>query len=238
MTDFLKQYLQLLIKQYFEQPNARAEVIARIQSWEKIYNFVVEWRTEFDLDTATGDRLDKIGKIVGLPRNTPNALTKVRFGFDGDPSARGFTTLDTDSFGAPFFTLGEEPFTDFQLDDNDYRLFIRAKIAVNQGSAYLVTDEYLSLQDVIETLFEGAGYVLDNYDMSLTLYVPFSVDQDRLNLIKRLNLLPKPQAVRYDFYINGEVDSFGFDDDVGARGFGSLFDSSVGGSLASLYSIS
>ena len=122
-----------------------------------------------------------------------------------------------------------------QLDDFDFRFFIKAKIAVNQGSAYLVSDEYTSIQDVIELLFNGDGYVLDNYDMTLTLYVPYGIPKDRFNLIQKLNLLPKPQGVRYRLFFNGEVDSFGFEDDLGARGFGSLFDEEVGGSFASIY---
>lgn len=234
---FISAYLTLIIKQYYDQPNARAEVEEMIREWGIIYDFFTQFGPAFDVDIATGDRLDKIGKIVGLPRNIPNILPKNRFAFSDDTNGSGFGTLFNDSFGAPFMSLFEEPYTDLQLDDTDYRFFIKAKIAVNQGSGYMVSDEYLSIQDVIELLFNGDGYVLDNYDMTLTLYVPFGIGQDRFNLIKKLNLLPKPQGVRYEKIRTGEVDSFGFDDDVGAKGFGSLFDSSVGGSFASFYTI-
>ena len=235
MSEFLQQYLALLIKQYYDKPNARDEVLAVLSEWENIYDFLVQFGFEFDLDNATGDRLDKIGKIVGISRTVPDVLPKNRFAFQGDTSGAGFGTLFNDSFGAPFLSLFENPFTDLQLDDIDYRFFIRAKIAVNQGSGYIVSDDYLSLQDVIETLFNGTGFVLDNYDMSLTLYVPYAIGQDRLNLIQKLDLLPKPQGVKYATIVRGESDSFGFEDDAGARGFGSLFNPSVGGSFASFY---
>lgn len=235
IEQFIKAYITLLIKQYYDQPNARAEIEAMLSEWAAIYDFFTQFSPAFDVDLATGDRLDKIGKIVGIPRNIPNVLTKFRFTFEDDPIGAGFGSLFNDGVGAPFFTLTEESLTDLQLDDFDYRFFIKAKIAVNQGSAFLVTDDYISIQDVIEILFDGDGYVLDNYDMTLTLYIPYGLPQDRFNLIQKLNLLPKPQGVRYRLFFNGEVDSFGFEDDIGARGFGSLSDDSVGGSFASIY---
>lgn len=237
MSDFTDAYRGLLIKQYFDRPNAAAEIETKAASWERVYRFLKAFETEFDLDTATGDRLDKIGKIVVLPRSTPNALPKNRFTFEDDPTGGGFGSLFNDNFGAPFISLFEDPLTDYQLDDVDYRQFLRAKIAVNSGSAYMVSDEYTSLQDAIGVLFGGDGYVLDNYDMTLTLYVPFRIPQATFDLIRRLGLLPKPQAVGYKFIFHGETDSFGFSDDGGASGFGSLFDDSVGGSFSSIYSI-
>lgn len=235
MSEFVQAYLTLLIKQYYDKPKARAEITAMVSEWENVYTFVNQFGAEFDLDNATGDRLDKIGKIVGIPREIPNTLSKYRFAFEGDSTGAGFGTLFSDNFGAPFLTLFEEPLTAYQLDDFDYRFFIRAKVAVNQASAYMVSDEYVSLQDVIEFIFNGDGYVTDNLDMSLTLYVPYAITDDRFNLIRKLGLLPKPQAVRYSTFIRGEVDSFGFSNDVGASGFGSIFESTVGGSFATLY---
>lgn len=232
---YIAEYLLLLIKQYYDKPNARAEIEAMLQEWALIYELYKSFPPAFDVDIATGDRLDKIGKIVGINRSIPNILPKNRFTFEDDPTGAGFGSLFNEAFGAPFISLFEEPLTDLQLDDFDFRFFIKAKIAVNQGSAYLVSDEYTSIQDVIELLFNGDGYVLDNYDMTLTLYVPYGIPKDRFNLIQKLNLLPKPQGVRYRLFFNGEVDSFGFEDDIGARGFGSLFDEEVGGSFASIY---
>lgn len=237
MSDFIQSYINLIIKQYYDKPKAKAEIEMIATEYSSIFNFLNQFGKEFDLDFATGDRLDKIGKIVGIPRSIPNILSKVRFAFADDPTGKGFGTLYNDDFGAPFISLFESKYTDLQLDDIDYRFFIRAKIAVNQGSAYLVSDEYLSIQDVIEQLFNGTGYVIDNYDMSLNLYVPYSITDDRLNLIVKLGLLPKPQGVRYNQFKRGGSDSFGFSDQVGSKGFGSIFDPSVGGSLSSWYTI-
>lgn len=235
MSEFIQAYIGLLIKQYYYQPNARAEIMAATGEWEYIYNFLKEFSPAFDVDTATGDRLDKIGKIVVLPRTIPNALTKERFTFEDDPTGGGFGSLFNAALGAPFALLAEEEKEDLRLDDIDYRFFIKAKIAVNNGSAYLASNDFISIQDVIELLFDGNGYVLDNYDMTLTLYVPYGVSDDRFDLLTKLNLLPKPQGVRYATIFRGEIDSFGFEDDPNAETFGSVFDPSVGGSFASFY---
>lgn len=87
---------------------------------------------------------------------------------------------------------------------------------------------------MILAAFNGRAYVVDNLNMSLTLYVSPSVSLERLRLIRRLNLLPKPQGVRYDIVIQAEPGfTFGFDSNPNSVGFADRFDSGrVGGYLA------
>ena len=157
MTDFTDSYAGLLIQQYFAQPNAVAEISAQAASWEKVRDIIADFQTEFDLDTGTGDRLDKTGKLVGL-------LRSARIEFD---------------------------------DDEEYRFFLRLQIAINNGSAFMVSDDKTSTQSVIQFAFDKLAYVLDNKDMTLTLYVSSTFDITRLLLILGMALLPKPQGVRY-----------------------------------------
>ena len=157
MTDFTDSYAGLLIQQYFAQPNAVAEVSAQAASWEKVRDIIADFQTEFDLDTGTGDRLDKIGKLVGLPRSN-------RVEFD---------------------------------DDEEYRFFLGLQISVNNGSAFMVSDDRTSIQSVVQVAFDKLAYVIDNKDMTLTMYISSTFDIDRLLLIIELALLPKPQGVRY-----------------------------------------
>lgn len=157
MTDFTQGYVGLLIHQYFAQPNAAAEISAQAATWEKVRDIIADFQTEFDLDTATGDRLDKTGKLVGL-------LRAERIEFD---------------------------------DDDEYRFFLRLQIAINNGSAFMVSDDKESIQSVIQFAFSQLAYVLDNQSMTLTLYVSSTFDIDRLLLLLELKLLPKPQGVRY-----------------------------------------
>lgn len=235
LDEYVKSYVDLLIRQYRSKPNAKAEVELIAQTVGRTAAFISEFSEGFDVDVATHDRLDKIGKIVGISRTIPNAFTPYRFSFSRDSDGGGFGSVFNESIGAPFASIFDAERTDLRLDDEDFRLFIKAKIALNNGAGYMVSDDYISMQDVIETLFNGRGYVIDNYDMTLTLFVPFDVPQDRLELILQLNLLPRSQTVRYSQIVWGESDSFGFASDVGAKGFGSLTDPEQGGSLARLF---
>jgi hypothetical protein len=155
--EFIDQYTMLLIKQYWEKPKARAEIELLSGTWSDLFQFFESWNDEFDLDSATGDRLDKIGSIVGIGR-----------------------TADGIAFS-----------------DDDYRFFIRLKIANNVVVGTMIDDTRLSIQDVIQFAFSGGAYVVDNYDMTLSLLLGIDVDPAIIERVIRLKLLPKPAAVRY-----------------------------------------
>lgn len=236
MSDFTDAYADLLIKQYWEQPNARAEIVAQASSWENIYTLVNSFYDAFDVDLATGDRLDIIGAIVGIDRTIPYVIAKIAFGFDGNPDARGFDSkFAVIANVAPFLSKFEPSRTALELNDADYRFFIKARIAANIGAAFMVSDSRTSMQDVVNTAFSGQAYVVDRYDMSLALYVSPSFDSERLLAIKNIGLLPKPQGVRYATIVLADPgETFGFDDNPNALGFASKFNTAeVGGRFAS-----
>jgi len=119
---FESEYVSLLIKQYWEKPKAAAEIGMKAGAWRKTFEWIDSFSEEFDLDNATGDRLDIIGRIVGIKRIIPFALPKIAFGFDGNPNSRGFD----DKFSplpdrALFQDKFERAYTDLQLDDTAYR---------------------------------------------------------------------------------------------------------------------
>lgn len=231
--EFKRYYQDLLIKQYWEKPSAYAEAGVMADGWSTVYDFLTAIAEGFDLDNATGDRLDIIGRIVGIPRIVPFVLPKVAFGFDGNPNSRGFADkFDASRVSAPFQDKFAPEYTPQQLNDADYLFFIRAKIAVNTVAAFMASDERLSIQDSISTTFNGRAYVVDNQDMTLTLYVAPEVDENKLRLIRQLDLLPKPQGVRYDVIAQAEPGStFGFGNNPESVGFADKFDSSREGGL-------
>jgi len=230
VTPFIDEYIKLIIKQYYNKPKARAEVEFKIAEYEKLYNVIDSFPDEFDVDTAWGDRLDKIGKIVGVGRSVSEVVDKIGFGFEENSNARGFADkfniLDS---SAPFVEKFTPEYTDLQLDDPTFRLIIKAKIAVNNTSAYMVSDNRISIQDVISSAFQNRAWVVDNYNMSLDLYISPAYEGQYLRLIKRLKLLPKPQAVRYNQIVSAEpTQTFGFQDNKNALGFGDKFGESDG----------
>ena len=233
---FESEYVNLLIKQYWEKPKAYAEIEMKASSWRRTFEWLDSFTDEFDLDTATGARLDIIGRIVGIRRTVPFVVPKIAFGFDENVSARGFD----DKFSpladrAPFQDKFERAYTSLQLDDTAYRFFIRARIAKNVGGPYLADDQGLAIQEVVGTLFDGLAYVLDKKDMTMTLYVSPQYNLDNLRAILRLALLPKPQGVRYAVIVQADPgETFGFADNVNSLPFADKFDltNQPGGRLA------
>lgn len=218
--------VNLLIKQYWEKPKAKAEIELQASTWETTRAFLDALDPAFDLDNAIGAQLDVLGRIVGISRSVPDVIPKIYFGFSINPSNEGFASkFDPMRIGGPFFSKFSSAFTDLQLGDSDYRFFIRVKAALNRAAGYVSTDRYIDIQDVVLAAFDGRAYVVDNLDMTLTLYVSPVVSLDRLRLIRALNLLPKPQGVRYKVIIQAEIGlTFGFSNNPDSKGFASKFD--------------
>ena len=233
---FESDYVNLLIKQYWEKPKANAEIAFKAGVWRKTFEWIDSFSDEFDLDNATGDRLDIIGRIVGIKRIVPFVVQKIAFGFDENVNARGFD----DKFSpladrAPFQDKFERAYTSLQIDDTAYRFFIRARIAKNVGGPYLADDQGLAIQEVVSALFDGLAYAIDKKDMTLNLYVSTQFNLDQLRAIIRLDLLPKPQGVRYGVIVQaGPGETFGFADNVNSLPFADKFDltNQPGGRLA------
>ena len=208
---FIDNYLNLLILQYSDLPKASQTVQALIAKYEGLYNVMREFEPAFDIDTAEGVQLDLLGKIVGLSRIVPDVIPKVYFGFG---------TPNTDTFSkAPMFRTFDDTLTDTQLNDSDYRFFLKAKITKNVVSAKMI-DDNLSIQDAISFMFGNAAYVSDNQDMTMTLYVDDTYPTRLLTYLSALDLIPRPQAVRIKYAIIVSSETFGFNNNPNAVGFG------------------
>ena len=195
---FESDYANLLIKQFWEKPKAYAEIEMKAGVWKKSFEWINSFSDEFDLDSATNDRLAVIGRIVGISRAIPFAIPKIAFGFDENANSRGFDDKFTPLVDrAPFQDKFELAYTALQIDDNIYRQFIRAKIAKNTFGPYLSDDNSLSIQQAVINIFDGLAFVTDNYDMTMTLHVSPTFNSATLDAIVALSLIPRPQGVRY-----------------------------------------
>ena len=230
MTDFEKAYIDLLIKQYWQQAKAPAEIRLQSRTWEKAVNWLQSFLQEFNIDIATDDRLDIIGRIVGVNRIVPNVIPepipKIAFGFEENPDSRSFDDKFTPlTDRAPFRNKFEVQYTSLQLDDTSFRFFINAKIAKNIGSPYMADDQGISIQEAVNNLFEGRAYALDIQDMTLRLYVSPLFNIDRLRAILSAGLLPKPHGVDWEFIIQAAPgETFGFADNPDALTWADKFD--------------
>lgn len=233
MSDFSNQYILYLIKQYYEKPKANAEMQFLISTWETYADFIKEFGNNFDIDNARGSVLDLIGRIVNLPRQVNDVVPIVFFGFSNNPSSKGFADkFDVTRDSAPFKDKFGTAYTPYQLQEPEYIKFLKIKIAKNNCSPYLVSDEKTSLQQVVFDAFEGRAYVVDNKDQSLSLYVSPSVSLDELRLILNLDILPRPITFNYRIIIQSEPGvTFGFSNNPNSKGFADKFDPSREGGI-------
>ena len=227
MIDF---YQGLLIKQYYDQPNALGEVELKAGELYAVKTFLDSLAQSFDLDYALDDRLDKIGKLVGIDRVVALSNPKLLFGFDNNINSRSFASKFDNRVSAPFASKFTPNYTDSQLDNYTFRQLIKAKIALNTMRGVMIGDfETISVQDVIQSVFSGQAVVIDNKDMSLSLYIPYSFDLNLLRVVGQAGLLPQTQGVRFASFFAAESGSFGFGVNGNSSGFASKFNTSYKG---------
>lgn len=156
-------------------------------------------RKSYDIDTAVGEQLNVIGRVVVAPRSFVGS-TPMNPGL--------FDLTDGDQFGdddVMFSALTIDQ--DGQLSDELYRLVIKAKIVKNNGDA------------TIENILDGMNFLLpkaqvlrvtDGEDMSFS--IEFYGEITNLERFALLNagLVPKPQSVKFNGFLEGfEMVEFG-----------------------------
>lgn len=195
----MSEYQNLIIKQYFDKPKAMADIAMREKSHKNIADTLKDIEYYFDIDNAMTDQLDIIGRIVVLPRQVNAVIPRTFFGFDGNQYAKGFADrFDNTRDGAPFYDRFEPPFLPQTLNNEQYRRFLKAKVLTNNAIGTLAKrDDKISVQEAIQVIFNGRAYVVDNQDMTATLFVNQTVNEDELRLIMNLNLIPKVLGVEY-----------------------------------------
>ncbi|SCB10344.1 Protein of unknown function [Cupriavidus alkaliphilus] len=124
----LTDYTGLVTSEHSQRPKFMSVVAALAQPMVDLMNLLGGMPDKFDLDQAVGAQLDDVGRWVGISRRVSTPLTGVYFSFD-TPGV-GF---DQGSWKGPFdsdtgLTL---------LDDDTYRLVLRAKIGANHWDGTL-----------------------------------------------------------------------------------------------------
>lgn len=162
---------------------------------------VVQYSTEFSLDTATGTWLDYVGYRLGVfERPALPTVAGDYFGYDSS----GGTGFDQDSFVVD--TEDTIP-----IDDNLFRAFLRAK------AQQLITDcTPENIRNALLYVFEEVQ-VVDNQNMTITVYIYSSYDQDVIQALVDAGVITKPAAVRIIVELV-PLEYFGFDTS-GGTGF-------------------
>lgn len=101
-------------------------------------------------------------------------------------------------------TLTFQPLNGFDpiMDDETYRLVLKAKVAMNNWDGKIE-----SAYEIWDNTFKDIGMQLqDNQDMSLTAYVTGYVNQIRQDLIQHGYIVPKPEGVRINYVGKTPID--------------------------------
>lgn len=197
-------YIALITSEHANKPKFGALVSMLVQSMADVTNALAAIESGFDLDNAIGIQLDAIGLWVGITRYVSVPISGVYFSFD--VTGLGW---DQGSWEGPYDTsVGLT-----KLDDDTYRLLIRAKIGANMWDG-----TWYGMAPVYGTLFSRYGalvWVNDNQDMSMDIYMAGTYPPAIVQAILRNGLIPlKPEGVHINGYTKTSVSGspiFGFD---------------------------
>lgn len=198
-------YTGLITSQYRDKPKYMAMIEATAQPLVDTMNLLASMPGKFDLDLAVGDQQDAVGEWVGISREVATPLAGVYFAFDTD--GVGF---DQGVWKGPY-----DPDSGVtSLDDETYRLLMRAKIGANRWDGTLSGSAA-----ILAAIFTGDTHVFieDNQDMTMTIGVSGQIPSALFLALLSGGYIPiKPATVGVDVTVVTSVDGapiFGFDMD-------------------------
>lgn len=193
------------------------------QDLQSMYKALMQDRS---VDTATGKQLDIIGKIVGQERILIGLDAYEFFGFEGAVNAQTFSDLTDMKKGGYWWSLDAPQSGNVILNDEQYRLFIKAKIMKNVTRA---TPECII--NFVRYVF-GASRVFiatDSGAKYALILISDELDPFERELLKyfietkyKSYFVPKPLGVGIEFGVLPVLDYFGFVGAPEAKGYGTL----------------
>jgi hypothetical protein len=181
---------------------------------------------ERSIDTAVGAQLDIIGNIVGQDRTLIEADLIPYFGFIGALAPESFGDFNDPSLGGFYWDLTKPLAGNITLSDDQYRIFIKAKIMKNLTKA--------TPEDVIAFVQFVFGvervYISLDQDAHAVIFVSDDISLFEKVLLRyftqrgtfRSYFIPKTLGVQYDYGEFSPTDFFAFWGVPGAKGYGTL----------------
>jgi hypothetical protein len=206
--EHVKLAISRLITQFTEAPVLQgyiAALLSEADTLEEVICDVIEQRT---IDNATGATLDVIGTLVGQSRVLIDSTLLTFFGYSGALGADTYADINDASIGSRYISLGETLTGNRQLTDDEYRLFIRARIAKNNSRGTIDSVAELS------AFLAGVDFVVVTDGESPAAFsLGFSaiLSKNIKIFLKNSDLIPKPAGVRINYLYEFPADKpFGF----------------------------
>lgn len=172
----------------------------KITSWSDIpKNFVSNItdvaqsvRDSYDIDNATTEDLNVIGRIVGRDRGFIQSITfdVYEMNTDGD-----FEFGDDSIQMSPISVAA-----DAELSDQYYRYLLKSKIAKNNTDATI--DDILTVVNEAVVGLEALRLV-DGEDMSFSIEFYGDIDAIAFDLLLSGEIVPRPQGVKFNGFLQG-----------------------------------
>lgn len=208
--DFFAQFLSQQITQY-DISDFFNVVLPQINELQQVFQDLLDLR---QLDTAIGDQLDIIGRIVGQERLYLQDASQGFYGFSDVPGYIGFYDIE----GGIWLNSATDGLV--PIDDDEYRTLIYGKIFKNFSNFTLTQIELLA-----QKLFDPNAFALEL--APLVTCVVFSrplTDEEKELLLPQNSetnqlLIPPPSGTLIDYCFVPNGKPFGFSDVPGYYGF-------------------
>ena len=209
----VEDYTALVTFEHAGKPKFVAMVSAVAGAFVASQNFLEGMTAAFDLDTAVGAQLDVLGLWIGIPRRINVPVSNVYFAWDMDG-------IGWDQ--GVWFSTGDPSDSISVLDDDTYRLVLRAKIGANNWDGTIIT-----AIPILNSVFGDSGthvQINDNGDMSFNVYIMGPEPSALKKALIAGGYIPvKPAGVRVNYGTGLVMDgSFALDGSYSLNGFKSI----------------
>ena len=201
-------YSELLIWQY-KLPKAIAEIDMKSQFWIDFMQDCLTFIDMWNIDTAEKYSLDVLGRIFGVSRSSVSMTEKEYLTYYEKTGGLGWGK-------GRWYVEGEAFRETILLTDQEFRFLIKARIWKLYQNPSI---DYLT--DALQDLTGSDAYIVDNYNMTMTVYYGSGVLQDGFVkfAVENLDILPRPVGIMYAYEQAG-VKYFGFNGDEFDNNYG------------------
>lgn len=194
-------YSELLIWQY-KLPKAIAEIDMKSQFWSDFMEDCLKFIDMWNIDTAEKYSLDVLGRIFGVSRSSVSMTEKEYLTYYEKTGGLGWGK-------GRWYVEGEAFRETILLNDQEFQFLIKARIWKLYQNPSI---DYLT--DALQDLTGSNAYIVDNYNMTMTVYYGSGVLQDGFVkfAVENLDILPRPVGIGYT-YEQAPIKYFGFNGD-------------------------
>lgn len=214
-----------LATQYRESTNLInyiRSLLLEANTLEQVFRDLIELRW---INTATGVNLDILGAIVGQPRTFIGAELFGYFGFAVNVESGPFGSVSDAELGDRFRSVYESATGVRNLSDDEYRIWIKARIAKNKTRS--------TPEDIISQLklILGVDQVLFiDGDTEYWISIGKILNGDEKSIILNTDIIPKTAGVKVNYTVQYDYERFfSFAGVPNSKGFGSVSNENLGG---------